>query len=86
MCLLLIFIYVLCLFTPICLLLTFIYYLFSTWCRDRLYSGSEDKTIRVWNLSTGEAICRIEADENPVSSLAHYGDMLFSGSLKTIKV
>jgi E3 ubiquitin-protein ligase TRAF7 len=54
--------------------------------RDRLYSGSEDKTIRVWNLSSGEAIDRIEADENPISSLAHYGDMVFSGSLKTIKV
>jgi E3 ubiquitin-protein ligase TRAF7 len=51
-----------------------------------LYSGSEDKTIRVWNLSSGEAIDRIEADENPISSLAHYGDMVFSGSLKTIKV
>ena len=40
----------------------------------------------MWNLSSGEAIDRIEADENPISSLAHYGDMVFSGSLKTIKV
>lgn len=56
------------------------------WRRDHLYSSSEDKTIRVWNIHSGECVHRIEADENPISSLAHSGVLLFSGSLKTIKV
>ena len=51
-----------------------------------MYSSSEDKTIRVWNIHTGECVHRIEADENPISSLAHSEVFLFSGSLKTIKV
>ena len=64
-------------------------YVDSPWClpcRDHLYSSSEDKTIRVWNIHSGEFVHRIEADENPISSLAHSGVLLFSGSLKTIKV
>ena len=56
------------------------------YCRDFLYSSSEDKTIRVWNIHSGECVHRIEADENPISSLAHSEVLLFSGSLKTIKV
>ena len=55
-------------------------------CRNHLYSSSEDKTIRVWNIHSGECVHRIEADENPISSLAHSEPLLFSGSLKTIKV
>ena len=51
-----------------------------------MYSSSEDKTIRVWNIHSGECVHRIEADENPISSLAHSEGLLFSGSLKTIKV
>lgn len=53
---------------------------------SKLYSGAQDSTIVVWSIDTFEKIKVIEAHDNPVCTLASAKNMLFSGSLKVIKV
>ncbi|CAH1794412.1 unnamed protein product [Owenia fusiformis] len=53
---------------------------------NKLYSGSQDCSIVVWNMDTFEKITSIEAHDNPVCTLVSARNMLFSGSLKCIKV
>ena len=54
-----------------------------------LVSGSADKTIKIWNLSTGQEIRTLTGHSNPVNTLAISSDWqtLVSGSAdKTIKI
>ena len=50
--------------------------------RPRVYSGSSDGTIRVWDVSTGEGTQVLEGHTAPVGvlTLSPGGDRLFSGS------
>ncbi|KAK1878139.1 E3 ubiquitin-protein ligase TRAF7 [Dissostichus eleginoides] len=52
----------------------------------RLYSGSADCTIIVWDIQTLQKVNTIRAHDNPVCTLVSSHNMLFSGSLKAIKV
>ena len=51
-----------------------------------LYSGASDKTIKVWSVKTLTMITSFIAHEDPVCTLAASSSMLFSGSLRSIKV
>ncbi len=42
--------------------------------------------LQVWNIESFENLSTIEAHENPVCTLVSARNMLFSGSLKVIKV
>lgn len=54
---------------------------------NRLYSGSQDTKIMVWNIDNNfELEDTLDAHDNPVCTLAASRGMLFSGSLKTVKV
>ena len=56
---------------------------------NRLYSGSDDKTIKVWNLETGKEITSLQGHTSSVRCLAldRVNNRLYSGSGdKTIKV
>lgn len=56
-------------------------------CYDRkLYSGSADQTINVWDVGSLELIDTLRGHDGPVCSLATANGMLFSGSHKIIKV
>ncbi|KAM8780128.1 E3 ubiquitin-protein ligase TRAF7 isoform 2-T2 [Rhynchonycteris naso] len=52
----------------------------------RLYSGSADCTIIVWDIQNLQKVNTIRAHDNPVCTLVSSHNMLFSGSLKAIKV
>eukprot|EP00794_Sanderia_malayensis_P008900 gene8900-9851_t len=54
--------------------------------RGRLFSGSADCTISAYDLESLELIENFTASENPICTLAAGNNMLFSGSLKSIKV
>jgi len=47
-----------------------------------LASGSSDRTIRLWDIETGEELSRLEGDQGIVSSVAFHpqGNLLASGS------
>jgi WD40 repeat protein len=47
---------------------------------ETLFSGSDDKTIKAWDIKTGKCIATFEGHESPVNSLAVVGETLFSGS------
>ena len=47
---------------------------------NKLFSGSFDKTIRVWNADTHEHLATLEGHTDAVRCLTLYGDKLFSGS------
>jgi WD40 repeat protein len=50
-------------------------------------SASEDKTIRVWDLETGEEVRRIEGHDDEVTCLAMLGGYILSGSKdKTLRL
>ena len=53
-----------------------------------LASGSDDKTIKIWNIETGMCIKTLEGHEEWVRSLVYLpGGLLASGSAdKTIKI
>ncbi|RXN02116.1 E3 ubiquitin-protein ligase TRAF7 [Acipenser ruthenus] len=53
---------------------------------NKLYSGSADCTIIVWDIQTLQKVNTIRAHDNPVCTLVSSNSMLFSGSLKAIKV
>ncbi|KAL5017981.1 hypothetical protein ScPMuIL_003703 [Solemya velum] len=53
---------------------------------NKLYSGSQDCNIIAWNIENFEQEAVIEAHDNPVCTLTSAKNMLFSGSLKVIKV
>ena len=58
-------------------------------CEKFLFSGSADKTIRIWSLETGKclAILRGHAHSITVLALSKCGNFLFSGSAdKTIRI
>uniref|UniRef100_A0A4X1VUS6 E3 ubiquitin-protein ligase TRAF7 n=1 Tax=Sus scrofa TaxID=9823 RepID=A0A4X1VUS6_PIG len=52
----------------------------------RLYSGSADCTIIVWDIQNLQKVNTIRAHDNPVCTLVSSHNLLFSGSLKAIKV
>lgn len=53
----------------------------------KLYSGSMDKTIKVWDLSTGACIQTLQGHSNVVMGLLSWNQYLLSGSLDgTVKV
>lgn len=53
----------------------------------RLYSGSMDKTIKVWDLSTGQCVQTLEGHTHVVMGLLCWNQFLLSGSLDgTVKV
>uniref|UniRef100_UPI00358EDF87 E3 ubiquitin-protein ligase TRAF7-like isoform X1 n=2 Tax=Myxine glutinosa TaxID=7769 RepID=UPI00358EDF87 len=52
----------------------------------QLFSGSADYTIIVWDISTLQKVNSIRAHSNPVCTLVAANNLLFSGSLKTIRV
>lgn len=54
--------------------------------RGKLYSGSADCTITVFDIENQKLLTNFSADENPICTLAVGNGMLFSGSLKSIKV
>ncbi|KAL0992527.1 hypothetical protein UPYG_G00094510 [Umbra pygmaea] len=53
---------------------------------NRLFSGSADCTIIVWDIQTLQKVNTIRAHDNPVCTLVSSHNILFSGSLKAIKV
>ncbi|KAF4092285.1 hypothetical protein AMELA_G00019170 [Ameiurus melas] len=53
---------------------------------NKLYSGSADCTIIVWDIQNLQKVNTIRAHDNPVCTLVSSYNMLFSGSLKAIKV
>ncbi|KAH9513127.1 E3 ubiquitin-protein ligase traf7 [Bulinus truncatus] len=53
---------------------------------NKLFSGSQDCNIIVWNVDTYENCQVIKAHDNPVCTLVAASNMLFSGSLKVIRV
>ncbi|NXA17130.1 TRAF7 ligase, partial [Ibidorhyncha struthersii] len=53
---------------------------------NKLYSGSADCTIIVWDIQNLQKVNTIRAHDNPVCTLVSSHNMLFSGSLKAIKV
>ena len=54
---------------------------------NKLYSGSQDTKILVWNIDKEfELEDTLDAHDNPVCTLAASRGMVFSGSLKTVKV
>ncbi len=53
---------------------------------DHLFSGSSDQTINVLGVRTFELQASIKAHEDPVCTLACNDSLLFSGSLRSIKV
>uniref|UniRef100_A0A4W3HPF4 E3 ubiquitin-protein ligase TRAF7 n=1 Tax=Callorhinchus milii TaxID=7868 RepID=A0A4W3HPF4_CALMI len=53
---------------------------------NKLYSGSADCTIIVWDIPALQKVNTIRAHDNPVCTLVSSHNMLFSGSLKAIKV
>ncbi|PIO39030.1 hypothetical protein AB205_0183480, partial [Aquarana catesbeiana] len=53
---------------------------------SKLYSGSADCTIIVWDIQALLKVNTIRAHDNPVCTLVSSHNMLFSGSLKAIKV
>jgi len=55
-------------------------------CRDYVYSGSSDNTIKVWKVKSMELQHTIKGHNDPVCTLACSDAYLFSGSLRTIKV
>lgn len=57
--------------------------------RDFLFSGSSDNNIKVWNIRNTlniELVHTIKGHDDPVCSLACTENLVFSGSLKAIKV
>ncbi|MEJ1277618.1 hypothetical protein NN561_008535 [Cricetulus griseus] len=52
----------------------------------KLYSRSVDCTITVWDIQNLQKVNTIRAHDNPVCTLVSSHNMLFSGSLKAIKV
>ena len=88
--------YVLLLFLLIQILIT--YFCISLFCplflslfplpsvSHLLYSGASDKTIKVWSVKTLLMGASFVAHEDPVCTLAASSTMLFSGSLRSIKV
>ncbi len=62
------------------------YILIIFYCRDFLFSGSSDKMIKVWHIPTMKLVHTIKGHDDPVCTLACTNTLLFSGSLKTIKV
>ncbi|XP_006007564.1 E3 ubiquitin-protein ligase TRAF7 isoform X1 [Latimeria chalumnae] len=53
---------------------------------NKLYSGSADCTIIVWDIQALQKVNTIRAHDNPVCTLVSSHNLLFSGSLKAIKV
>ncbi|XP_061416769.1 E3 ubiquitin-protein ligase TRAF7 isoform X1 [Lethenteron reissneri] len=53
---------------------------------NKLYSGSADCTIIVWDIPTLQNVNTIRAHDNPVCTLVASASLLFTGSLKAIKV
>lgn len=54
--------------------------------RDHLFSGSSDNTIKMWSNQTLELLASFKAHDDPVCTLACSESLLFSGSLRSIKV
>eukprot|EP00051_Salpingoeca_urceolata_P027745 m.483093 g.483093 ORF g.483093 m.483093 type:complete len:741 (-) comp22779_c0_seq1:113-2335(-) len=52
----------------------------------KLYSGSSDCTVKMWDIDTLELEETLEGHDNPVCTLAIANGLLFSGSLKNIKI
>jgi hypothetical protein len=53
----------------------------------KIISGSDDRTIKVWNIETGECLLTLEGHQSHVESLAVTADKIISGSNDgTIKV
>jgi WD40 repeat protein len=52
-------------------------------CGDELYTGSHDKTVRVWNIDTGETLIVIDRYSHPVRCLKVWEDMLFTGHISS---
>ncbi|XP_025081950.1 E3 ubiquitin-protein ligase TRAF7-like [Pomacea canaliculata] len=55
-------------------------------CGNKLFSGSQDCNIMVWNVDNYENVHVIKAHDNPVCTLVAAKNMLFSGSLKVVRV
>jgi WD40 repeat protein len=47
---------------------------------EKLFSGSSDNMIKIWNPTTGDCLANLQGHTNWVCSLAIKGDKLFSGS------
>ncbi|MGC2594703.1 MAG: hypothetical protein WA347_00305, partial [Rhabdochlamydiaceae bacterium] len=55
--------------------------------RDKLISASDDRTIKIWDLSSGKVLQTLEAHRDTVSSILVVGDKLISASDdRTIKI
>jgi E3 ubiquitin-protein ligase TRAF7 len=52
----------------------------------KLYSGSSDKTVIVWDIGTCEVVDTLVGHDNPVCTIAVENGMLFTGSLKSVRV
>ena len=56
----------------------------GVWCLtlygNKLFSGSNDRTIRVWDADTHKHLATLEGHTGGVTCLTLYGNKLFSGS------
>ena len=52
----------------------------------KLYSGSSDRTIIVWDINTSEVLDTLRGHDNPVCTISIANGMLFTGSLKCVRV
>ncbi|GBG35208.1 WD repeat-containing protein pop2, partial [Hondaea fermentalgiana] len=54
---------------------------------DTIVSGSDDKTVRIWNATSGEEQHVLKGHSGPVNSVAIQGDTIVSGSRdKTVRI
>jgi WD40 repeat protein len=53
---------------------------------NRIFSGSADKTIKVWNIETFQEVKTLDTHENTVCALAIGCGYLFAGSYAAVKV
>ena len=52
----------------------------------KLFSGSSDSVIKVWNIKSLKEVASFQAHTDPVCTLACNDSYVFSGSLRSIKV
>lgn len=51
-----------------------------TFTNDKLYTGSWDKTVKQWDLTTGECLSTLEGHTDFIKSIIVIGDYIYSGS------
>ena len=55
---------------------------------SQVVSGSDDETVRIWDVQSGQEVCKLEGHSGPVISVSFSpdGSQVVSGSYKTIRI